>query len=91
MTTADPALRAPAWDAMARVAARKGDFARALEFTQEQAFTRVLRITTICHPSPGAYMPPRRNCECRMRDFDVSEQGHCLGGSVQFSVGQPLN
>jgi tetratricopeptide (TPR) repeat protein len=31
LTTADPALRAPAWDAVARVAARKGDHQRALE------------------------------------------------------------
>jgi tetratricopeptide (TPR) repeat protein len=40
LTTADPALRAPAWDAMARVAARKTDFTRALEF-MDQAFASI--------------------------------------------------
>ena len=35
LTTADPALRAPAWDAMARVAVQKGDFTRALQFIGE--------------------------------------------------------
>ncbi len=40
LTTADPALRAPAWDAVARVAARKGDVAEALECMQ-QAFASI--------------------------------------------------
>jgi tetratricopeptide (TPR) repeat protein len=40
LTTEDPALRAPAWDAMARVALRKGDLPRALECL-EQAFASI--------------------------------------------------
>ncbi len=40
LTTEDPALRAPAWDAMARVAMRKRDLPRALECMQ-QAFASI--------------------------------------------------
>jgi len=40
LTTEDPALRAPAWEAMARVAMRKGDLPRALE-CMEQAFASI--------------------------------------------------
>jgi DNA-binding winged helix-turn-helix (wHTH) protein len=40
LTTDDPALRAPAWDAMARVAAKKGEVTRALE-CMEQAFASI--------------------------------------------------
>jgi tetratricopeptide (TPR) repeat protein len=40
LTTEDPALRAPAWDAMARIALRKGDLPRALE-CMEQAFASI--------------------------------------------------
>ncbi len=40
LTTEDPALRAPAWDAMARVALRRGDLPRALECI-EQAFASI--------------------------------------------------
>ena len=35
LTTADPALRASAWDTVARVASRKGDISRALECLDE--------------------------------------------------------
>ena len=40
LTTEDPALRAPAWEAGARVAMRKGDLPRALE-CMEQAFASI--------------------------------------------------
>ncbi len=74
LTTADPALRAPAWDAMARVAARKGDFARALQFTQE-AFASIEN-----HDLPSVAWrlhATAAQLHIQMRDFDVSEQ-HCL-------------
>ncbi len=34
LATADPALRSPAWDALARVSAARGDLPRALEYSQ---------------------------------------------------------
>ncbi len=40
LTTEDPALRAPAWDAMARIALRKNDLPQALDY-MEQAFVSI--------------------------------------------------
>jgi len=74
LTTADPALRAPAWDAMARVAAEKGEVARALE-CMEQAFASLER-----HDLPSVAWrlhATAAHLHMQMRDFDVSEH-HCL-------------
>jgi tetratricopeptide (TPR) repeat protein len=74
LTTADPALRAPAWDAMARVAARKGDFTRAVEF-MEQAF-----VSLENHDLPSVAWrlhATAARLRMQMRDLDGSEH-HCL-------------
>jgi len=74
LTTADPALRAPAWDAMARVAAQKGDFTRALQF-MEEAFASIEN-----HDLPSVAWrlhATAAQLHIQMRDFDVSEH-HCL-------------
>ncbi len=74
LTTADPALRAPAWDAMARVAARKGDFKRALEF-MEQAFASIEN-----HDLPSVAWrlhATAAQLHLQIRDFDAGERD-CL-------------
>ena len=74
LTTADPALRAPAWDAMARVAARKGDVTRALEF-MEQAFASIEN-----HDLPSVAWrlhATAAQLHIQIEDFDTSER-HCL-------------
>jgi tetratricopeptide (TPR) repeat protein len=74
LTTADPALRAPAWDGMARVAAQKGDFTRALQF-MEEAFASVEN-----HDLPSVAWrlhATAAQLHIQMRDFDGSEH-HCL-------------
>ena len=74
LTTDDPALRAPAWDAMARVAAGKGDFTRALEF-MEQAFASIES-----HDLPSVAWrlhATEAQLHMQMRDFDASERD-CL-------------
>ncbi len=74
LTTDDPALRAPAWDAMARVAAQKGDFTRALEF-MEQAFASIEN-----HDLPSVAWrlhATAAKLHIQIRDFDASER-HCL-------------
>jgi tetratricopeptide (TPR) repeat protein len=74
LTTADPALRAPAWDAMARVVARKGDFTGALTF-MEQAFASIEN-----HDLPSVAWrlhATAAQLHIQIRDFDASER-HCL-------------
>jgi len=74
LTTADPALRAPAWDAMARVAAQKGEVTRALEFMQ-QAFASIEE-----HDLPSVAWrlhATAAQINIQIRDFDASER-HCL-------------
>jgi len=74
LTTADPALRAPAWDAMARVAAQKGEVTRALEFMQ-QAFASIEE-----HDLPSVAWrlhATAAQLNIQIRDFDASER-HCL-------------
>jgi tetratricopeptide (TPR) repeat protein len=74
LATADPALRAPAWDAMARVAAGKGDLTRALEF-MEQAFASIES-----HDLPSVAWrlhATEAQLHLQMRDFDAGER-HCL-------------
>ena len=93
LATADPALRAPAWDAMARVAARKGDLTRALEF-MEQAFASIES-----HDLPSvAWRLHATEAQLRMqmRDFDASER-HCVGAvsslqraAASFGESDPL-
>jgi DNA-binding winged helix-turn-helix (wHTH) protein len=73
LTTADPALRAPAWDAMARVAAQKGDSTRALEF-MVQAFASIEN-----HDLPSVAWrlhATAAQLHIQIRDFDASEL-HC--------------
>ncbi len=74
LTTDDPALRAPAWDAMARVAARKGEVTRALDL-MKQAFASLER-----HDLPSVAWrlhATAARLHVQMRDFDESER-HCL-------------
>ena len=74
LTTDDPALRAPAWDSMARVAARKGEVARALE-CMEQAFASLEH-----HDLPSVAWrlhATAAQLRIQVRDFDASEH-HCL-------------
>ncbi|HTM12976.1 MAG TPA: AAA family ATPase [Bryobacteraceae bacterium] len=74
LTTADPALRAPAWDAMARVAAKKGEVTRALE-CMEQAFASLED-----HDLPSVAWrlhATAAHLHIQTRDFDASER-HCL-------------
>ena len=74
LTTEDPALRAPAWDAMARVAARKGDVPRALE-CMEQAFASIQN-----HDLPSVAWrlhATAARLHMQMRDFEASER-HCV-------------
>jgi tetratricopeptide (TPR) repeat protein len=74
LTTDDPALRAPAWDAMARVAAQKGDCMRALEFMQ-QAFASIEN-----HDLPSVAWrlhATAAQLRIQIRDFDEGES-HCV-------------
>jgi hypothetical protein len=74
LTTADPALRAPAWDAMARVAAQKGDSASALEYIAK-AFASIEN-----HDLPSVAWrlhATAAQLHIQIRDFDASER-HCL-------------
>ena len=85
LTTADPALRAPAWDAMARVATRKNDFTRAREF-MEQAFASIEN-----HDLPSVAWrlhATAAQLHLQLRDFDASE--HCCqqaASSLQRAAG----
>ncbi len=74
LTTADPALRAPAWDAMARVAAQKSDFKQALEF-MERAFASIEN-----HDLPSVAWrlhATAAQLHLQIQDFDASERD-CL-------------
>ncbi len=74
LTTDDPALRAPAWDAMARVAAKKVEVSRALEF-MKQAFASLEH-----HDLPSVAWrlhDTAARLHMQIRDFDASER-HCL-------------
>ena len=74
LTTEDPALRAPAWDAMARVAAQKGDVTRALE-CMEQAFASIEN-----HDLPSVAWrlhATAARLHMQIRDFEASER-HCV-------------
>ncbi len=78
LTTADPALRAQAWDAMARVAARKSDHQRALE-CMEQALAAVQD-----HDLPSVSWRLHATAArvyLQLRDFEKCEQ-HCLRASA---------
>jgi len=73
LTTDDPALRAPAWDAMARVAARKGEVKRTFE-CMEQAFASLEH-----HDLPSVAWrlhATAAKLHIQIRDFEVSER-HC--------------
>ena len=74
LTTEDPALRAPAWDAMACVAARRGDVTRARECV-EQAFASIQN-----HDLPSVAWrlhATAARLDMQMRDFAGSER-HCV-------------
>jgi len=81
LTTEDPALRAPAWDAMARVAVRKGDFSRAIE-CQEQAFASIQN-----HDLPSVAWRLHASAarlHMHLRDFQITER-HCAQASSSLS------
>jgi tetratricopeptide (TPR) repeat protein len=74
LTTDDPALRAPAWDAMARIAAVKGEFPRALEYMQH-AFASLEN-----HDLPSVAWrlhATAAQLQIQLQDFEASER-HCL-------------
>jgi DNA-binding winged helix-turn-helix (wHTH) protein/tetratricopeptide (TPR) repeat protein len=73
LTTDDPALRAPAWDAMARVAARKGEVKRTFECV-EQAFASLEN-----HDLPSVAWrlhATAAKLHIQIRDFEAGER-HC--------------
>jgi tetratricopeptide (TPR) repeat protein len=81
LTTEDPALRAPAWDAMARVALRKGDLQRALE-CMEQAFASIQN-----HDLPSVSWrlhATAARLQTEMRDFAKTEH-HNVEASSSLS------
>jgi len=74
LTTNDPALRAPAWNAMAQAAAQKREVTRALE-CMEQAFASLAN-----HDLPSVAWrlhATAARLHMQMRDFDASER-HCV-------------
>ena len=74
LTTDDPALRAPAWDAMARVAAKNGDPRRAMEFIQK-AFASIEN-----HDLPSVAWrlhATAAQLHLQLADFEASE-GCCM-------------
>ena len=78
LTTEDPALRAPAWEAMARVAMRKGDLQRALE-CMEQAFASIQN-----HDLPSVSWrlhATAARLQTEMRDFGKTERHHVEASS----------
>jgi DNA-binding winged helix-turn-helix (wHTH) protein/tetratricopeptide (TPR) repeat protein len=71
LTTADPALRALAWDAMARVLTQKGDFTGALTF-MEQAFGSIENYDL---PSVAWRLhATAAQLHLQIRDLDTSER-----------------
>ncbi|MEO8051347.1 MAG: hypothetical protein ABI833_13100, partial [Acidobacteriota bacterium] len=78
LTTDDPALRAPAWDAMARVAAKRGEVTKALE-CMGQAFASIENhdlpsVTWRLHATVA-------RLHIQMRDFDASERHYLQAAS----------
>lgn len=77
LKTADPALRAQAWDAVARVAARKGDTRRALECVEEA----LAAVQDHDLPSVSWRLhATAARISLQKRDFENTEQ-HCLRAS----------
>jgi DNA-binding winged helix-turn-helix (wHTH) protein/tetratricopeptide (TPR) repeat protein len=94
LTTADPALRAPAWDAVARVAALQGDLNRAVECV-EQALASIehLDLPSVAwrvHATAARVQLQRGNREAALRHSDLATS-HLRQAAASFSPGDRLH